>query len=189
MTNKNQIRKVYKKKRQALTKELLEEMSLAIANKAAQLPIWDFSFYHIFLPIAKQNEVNTEFMLHLLQGKDKNIVLAKSDFKNFTLQHFLLTDTTKIKVNAYGIPEPVDGITIHPQQIEVVFMPLLAFDLNGNRVGYGKGFYDRFLNECQANTIKIGLSFFEAEGKIDSDGFDVPLDYCITPSKTYRFKH
>jgi 5-formyltetrahydrofolate cyclo-ligase len=70
----------------------------------------------------------------------------------------------------------------------VVFVPLLAFDTLGNRVGYGKGFYDQFLSECQPETIKIGLSFFEAENTI-TDVFekDVRLDFCITPKKCYRF--
>ncbi|MFZ0597958.1 MAG: 5-formyltetrahydrofolate cyclo-ligase, partial [Flavobacterium sp.] len=72
--------------------------------------------------------------------------------------------------------------------IEVVFVPLLAFDNVGNRVGYGKGFYDKFLAQCKPRTIKIGLSFFEAENQID-DVFesDVKLDYCVTPEKIFRF--
>ena len=67
-------------------------------------------------------------------------------------------------------------------------MPLLAFDKQGHRVGYGKGFYDVFLNKCKPETIKIGLSFYEAEDAID-DVFenDVKLDYCITPKTIYTF--
>jgi len=70
----------------------------------------------------------------------------------------------------------------------VVFIPLLAFDEEGHRVGYGKGFYDSFLAECKPETLKIGLSFFEAETKIEDvfDG-DMALDYCVTPKQVYRF--
>jgi len=105
-----------------------------------------------------------------------------------TLAHFLLTDATVLKVNSLGIPEPTDGIPIPEAAIEVVFIPLLAFDHQGNRVGYGKGFYDRFLSKCNPKTIKIGLSFFTAEEEI-TEVFpaDIPLDYCITPSKIYIF--
>ena len=73
-------------------------------------------------------------------------------------------------------------------KIEVVFVPLLGYDLKGNRVGYGKGFYDRFLSECKPETLKIGLSFFEPEELI-TDVFveDVKLDYCVTPKETYQF--
>jgi len=99
-----------------------------------------------------------------------------------------LTDTTKIRKNEYGIPEPINGLEVPVSKINVVFVPLLAFDKHGNRVGYGKGFYDTFLAECKPETIKIGLSLFEAEDSID-DVFkeDVPLNYCVIPNNLYQF--
>ena len=163
-------------------------MSLAIANKIISLPIWQKTYFHIFLPITEHHEVNTEFILHLLSGKDKEIIISKSDFETRNMTHFLLTDNTRIKKNEYNIPEPVDGIQVPSDKIEVVFVPLLAFDKKGHRAGYGKGFYDKFLNECKPETIKIGLSFFEEEELIE-DVFegDVQLDYCVTPERIYRF--
>lgn len=186
--NKTELRTQYKALRKNLSKVEIEEMSLAIANEVLALDIWDKTYFHVFLPIEEQKEVNTEFLLHLLTGKDKEIVISKSDFTTRKMTHFLLTDNTKIKKNEYNIPEPVDGIEVPSSKIQVVFVPLLAFDTKGNRVGYGKGFYDQFLAECQPETIKIGLSFFEAENTI-TDVFekDVQLDFCITPEKCYRF--
>lgn len=186
--NKKELRTKYKALRSQLSEEDLEEMSLAIANKVLTLPVWEKTYFHIFLPIAEQKEVNTEFILHLLSGKDKEIIVSKSDFETREMTHFLLTDNTKIKKNQYNIPEPVDGLEVPSRKIEVVFVPLLAFDKTGHRAGYGKGFYDKFLSECQAETIKIGLSFFEAEEKIE-DVFesDVKLDYCVTPNAVYQF--
>ena len=162
---------------------------MAIANQALKLPIWEQSYYHIFLPIEKFAEVNTEYLLHILNGKDKNVVLPKSNFETSTLTNILLMDSIVIKLNAYGIPEPIDGIEILSEKIDVVFIPLLAFDEKGNRVGYGKGFYDRFLSECKSNVIKIGLSFFEAEASTleDVSNHDVALDFCVTPDKVYSF--
>ena len=163
---------------------------MAIANQLLQLPIWDFSYYHIFLSIPEKKEVDTEPVLHVLQGKDKNVVISKADFETGLLTNYLLTDSTVIKINSWGIPEPVDGIEIPPEKIEVVFVPLLAFDKAGNRTGYGKGFYDRFLSSCKANVLKIGLSFFEAESEIeDISPLDVPLDFCVTPERIYNFKN
>ena len=186
--NKTELRTQYKAIRKNLSKVEIEEMSLAIANEVLALDIWDKTYFHVFLPIEEQKEVNTEFLLHLLSGKDKEIVISKSDFTTRKMTHFLLTDNTKIKKNEYNIPEPVDGIEVPSSKIQVVFVPLLAFDTKGNRVGYGKGFYDQFLAECQPETIKIGLYFFEAENAI-TDVFekDVRLDFCITPEKCYRF--
>jgi 5-formyltetrahydrofolate cyclo-ligase len=185
---KKTLRIKYKALRKQFSENELEEISLTIANKVLTLPIWDKTYFHVFLPITEQNEVNTEFLLHLLSGKDKEIILSKSDFETRNMTHFLLTDTTKIKKNEYNIPEPITGLEVPTSKIEVVFVPLLAFDSFGNRVGYGKGFYDKFLSECQAETIKIGLSFFEPEELI-ADVFDndVKLDYCVTPEHVYTF--
>ena len=186
--NKKELRIKYKALRNQLSENDVEEMSLAIANKVLTLPIWEKTYFHIFLPIIEQKEVNTEFILHLLSGKDKETVVSKCDFETRHLVHFLLTDNTKIKKNEYNISEPINGLEVPTNKIDVVFVPLLAFDNAGHRVGYGKGFYDKFLTECKPETIKIGLSFFEAE-EIIEDIFenDVKLDYCVTPNTIYRF--
>lgn len=185
---KKELRLKYKSLRKQLSEEEMEEMSLAIANQLLKLNIWDKNYFHVFLPIQEQQEIDTELILHLLSGKDKNILISKSDFESREMTHFLLTDNTQIKKNEYNIPEPIDGIEVPSKKIEVVFIPLLAFDKKGHRVGYGKGFYDKFLSECQAETIKVGLSFFEAEALIeDVHEGDIQLDYCVTPNKIYRF--
>lgn len=176
--------------REKISSEEIEKWSLDIANNLLELPIWDASYYHIFLSISDKREVDTQAILHILQGKDKNVVLSKCDFKSGNLNNYLLTDSTVIKINDWGIPEPLEGIEITPDKIEVVFIPLLAFDEEGNRVGYGKGFYDRFLSQCPGKVIKVGLSFFEAEKEtIEASSFDVPLDFCVTPKKIYKFKN
>jgi len=185
---KKELRKIYKARRKELSEHQIEDLSLDISNQLLKLPIWSYSFYHIFLAIEEQKEVNTDYILNILSGKDKNILISKSDFKTGDLTHFLLTDSTVIKKNKYNIPEPIDGIEISNNKIDVVFIPLLAFDKSGNRVGYGKGFYDKFLAQCKPETLKIGLSFFEAEDLI-SDIFegDMGLDYCVTASTIYKF--
>lgn len=186
--DKKTIRKQYKDLRQQLSEDEVEEMSLQIANQIISLEIWDKTYFHLFLPIEEQKEVNTEYVLQVLAGRDKEIVVSKSDFETRKMTHILLTDNTKIKKNAYNIPEPLNGLEVPVSQIEVVFVPLLAFDSKGNRVGYGKGFYDLFLSECKPETLKIGLSFFEAIDTIE-DVFesDVRLNCCITPKKIYQF--
>lgn len=185
---KKELRLKYKSLRKQISDNDLDKMSLAIANRVLKLPIWDKTYFHVFMPILSQKEVNTEFILHLLQGKDKEILVSKTDFETLKMTHFLLTDNTKFKINDYQIPEPVSGIEVPSDKIEVVFVPLLAYDNKGNRVGYGKGFYDQFLSECKAETIKIGLSFFEPEDAIE-DVFekDIKLDYCVNQNDIYQF--
>ncbi|MEO8516355.1 MAG: 5-formyltetrahydrofolate cyclo-ligase [Flavobacterium sp.] len=188
METKTALRKKYKEKRQALTTEVMEEMSLAIANMTLKLDIWNNTYFHLFLPIEEQKEINTEYLLHLLSGKDKEIVISKSDFETRGMTHYLLTDNTKIKKNEYNIPEPVDGLKVPSTKIDVVFVPLLAFDKKGHRVGYGKGFYDKFLSECKQDVVKIGLSFFDSEEEIiDIFENDVTLNFCVTPTTIFNF--
>jgi len=185
---KSQLRQKYKALRQALSETQIEDYSLTIANQLLKLNIWDKSFYHIFLTIEEQKEINTDYILNILSGKDKNIIISKSNFEDFSMTHYLLTDNTAIKKNAYNIPEPLNGIEIQSSQLEVVFIPLLAFDNTGHRIGYGKGFYDRFLAECKPDTLKIGLSFFEAENEnFKASEEDIRLDYCVTPKTSYKY--
>ncbi len=197
-SNKKELRSKYKALRTQLSKNDIETMSLAIANQLLALPIWENTYFHVFLPITEQKEVDTELILHLLSGKDKEIIVSKSDFgpndsahekQTRKMTHFLLTDNTKIEKNKYNIPEPVNGLEVPSTKIEVVFVPLLAYDKLGHRVGYGKGFYDTFLAECRQETIKIGLSFFEAEESIiDIYEHDIRMNYCITPKNCYKFE-
>lgn len=185
---KKELRTKYKALRQELTFDDVEQKSLAIANRLLGLDIWSKTYYHLFLSMETQKEVHTDVVLNILCGKDKEVVVSRSDFETCTMLHYLLTDNTKLAVSAYGIPEPVDGLEVPPAKIDVVFVPLLAFDNNGHRVGYGKGFYDRFLSECRPDVVKVGLSFFEAsEGEIPHDDTDVALNFCVTPQRVYSF--
>lgn len=185
---KSELRKKYKSLRESFSVNEIEEKSLAIANHLVKMNVWDKTYFHLFLTIEEQKEVDTEFILQVLAGKDKEIVVSKSDFETFEMTHYLLTDNTKFKKNNYNIAEPIDGIEVPISKIEVVFVPLLAYDEKGNRVGYGKGFYDKFLSKCKPETIKIGLSFFEPEATIeDISVTDIKLDCCITPNGIISF--
>ena len=185
---KKELRNKYKTLRQHLTQDEIDDKSIAIANKMLQLDVWEKTYFHLFLTIEEQKEVETEFVLQILAGKDKEIVVAKSNFDTLEMTNYLLTDNTKFQKNEYNIYEPVDGIEVPNAKIDVVFVPLLAYDKLGNRVGYGKGFYDTFLSKCREDVIKIGLSFFEPEDVIeDVSPNDIRLDYCITSTTNYSF--
>lgn len=104
------------------------------------------------------------------------------------LINYFLEDGNQIKENQWNIPEPQFGEITAAEKIDLVIVPLLAFDLKGNRVGYGKGYYDRFLKQCRPDCKKVGLSFFEPVQKIiDVDDYDVKLTQCITPEKSFVF--
>ena len=185
--HKDELRKKYRDLRGKLSTEEVLENSIAIANHCLAVDLWTKSLYHLFLSSEKKNEVNTSFLLSVLQGKDKQIVVSKI-LNESKLEHYLLSDQTLLKENDYGIPEPVSGIKINPLEIDVVFLPLLVFDKQGHRVGYGKGYYDRFLADCQKETIKVGISFFEPIDKIeDIDENDIAMDFVVTPNQVFSF--
>ncbi len=185
---KTELRQLYKTKRQELSEHDRSEASLQIANQLLKLPIWEHQTYHVFCSIQRFFEIDTSFLMSILMGKDKNIVVSKTIVETLSLQHFLLTDNTTFVVNSWGIPEPQGGLKITSDQIEVVFVPLLISDSFGHRVGYGKGFYDRFLQDCSKNVVKVGINHFEPIQQItDVTPADVALDYLVTPQNIYAY--
>ena len=185
--SKEALRVYFSKKRGALSPEIQDSYSLDIANLCLKLPIWELEYFHLFLPVVSKAEVDTSLVLTILQGRDKEVVLPK--LKGETgLEHILLTDSTRIVCNRWKIPEPSEGIVFDPKLLEVVFVPLLICDLKGQRVGYGQGYYDRFLSQCKPEVLKIGLSLFDPiEAITDIYEGDVALDYCVCPEKIYSF--
>lgn len=146
---------------------------------------------HIFLPIAKNKEVDTFEILSFFRQNFPalSVVVSKTDFKNKTITpiYFDYENTVLVK-NKYEIPEPLYGKECPIENIDTVLIPLLGFDLAGNRVGYGAGFYDRFLSKFKPDVLKIGLSLIPPIESIeDVSEFDVKMDYCITPDQTFEF--
>ncbi|WP_075341640.1 5-formyltetrahydrofolate cyclo-ligase [Tenacibaculum agarivorans] len=180
--DKRELRAVYKQKRKELSSDEVMKLQERIY---AQIFKHDFSTVqniHIFLTIEKQKEINTYPIIAFLRSKNKNIIISKSDFTTSTLTHFLFENDTKLNVSKYGIPEPEEAKEINVKDIDLVFVPLLISDEKKYRVGYGKGFYDRFLSACKPSVQTIGLNFFTPIISIsDTNEFDVPLDVVITP--------
>lgn len=104
------------------------------------------------------------------------------------MEAVLPTPETVYQPNTFGILEPSSGETLQPDQFDLVFVPLVAVEQRGYRVGYGKGYYDRFLSACKKEVTTVGFSFFEPLPSIDDlEAHDVPLSFCITPFHTYAF--
>ena len=186
MIDKKEIRRVYKEKRTSLSNHEIKEKSLAIAHKALDLFSDQHKIFHIFCTIEKQKEIQTKPLITLLLQKSKTVCAPKTVQGSHELKHYQISEKTQFATNGLGIPEPIDGIEISPTDIDVVFVPLFAFDKKGNRVGYGGGFYDRFLSKCRKGVVKVGLSLFlPLEEELNSEPHDVPLNLCITPSKVY----
>lgn len=190
--NKATLRKIYQDKRQALSGEDIEALSQRVCRLFFQeISLKEVRYLHIFLPIARHNELNTWPIIRQMQQERPavGIVVSRTNWQEKRMEHYHLSEATILKENKWGIPEPVEGPACPVQHIDLVLLPLLAFDLQGHRLGYGAGFYDRFLAECAPNTKKVGLSLFPPlPAPIGDVGeHDIPLDVCITPDQTYYF--
>ncbi len=190
---KTEFRKEYLSRRKTLSEDVYFELSQKLADQ------FFFNFHakllaintlHTFLPIEKNREPNTNFILKILFQRFKKIkiVVPKTDFELNVLTHFEIDDQTLFKENKYEIPEPISVEKVEEKELDVVIVPLLVFDKNGHRIGYGGGFYDKFLAKTRPDCVKIGLSFFEPiENPIETEKTDIRLDFCITPNKIWEF--
>ena len=186
--DKTFLRSHYKKKRLSLTKQEVDHLSQRVCKQLDKLSIWRLKHYHIFISISKYNELDTSYIINKLKSEKKIIIVPK--ISNNELVHIAINDQTEFSINEYGIKEPNNGNHFIIENLDLIFIPLLAFDLEGHRVGYGKGYYDRFLKLTNKSSLKIGLSFFDPINKIqDIDDNDVKLDYCITPTQIHKFDH
>ncbi len=179
---KKELRKIYKQKRKKLSTVEVESFQESIYQQVFEFDFLSINTIHVFLSIERLLEINTNPIIDFLLLKNKTIVVSVSDFSSNTLTHYLFDRNTKLKVSSFGIPEPINGIEIDPKEIDLVFVPLLISDKKKYRVGYGKGFYDRFLAECRTDVKTIGLNFFKPIDEIeDPNEFDIPLHQVIYP--------
>lgn len=185
------LRREFLQKRIKLTPNEVVEYSFILArNTLEYLKDKSFQTLHTFLPQHNKTEIDTWKIISALQLFFPHIDIVVPYIIPGTreLEHYLLTESTILVKNQWGIPEP-DPLTskkVLPEILDVVLIPLLAFDKKGYRVGYGGGYYDRFLAQCQPETLKVGLSFFEPVPVIeDIDGFDIKMNACITLNETF----
>ncbi|GAB2635083.1 5-formyltetrahydrofolate cyclo-ligase [Emticicia sediminis] len=188
---KQHLRKEYLQKRKALTEMEVEGFSRKIHDWFFRsIPVHAYATIHTFLPIKRNNEIDTWLIINTLQKDFATDIVIPKSHEDGSMSHYLLTKDTVFEENKWKIPEPssVGSPQSSVFNIDLVLIPLLCFDKKGYRVGYGKGYYDRFLAECRPDVMKIGLSIFEPVDEIsDVDELDVKMDYCITPNRIWDF--
>ena len=179
---KSELRKIYKQKRKTLTDAEKSIFQNSIYQQIFELDLSQISNVHLFLSMQKFNEIDTQPIIDFFRNKDKRIIVSRCNFEDDTLSHFYLEENTKLILSKFGVPEPINAEEVEETTIDLVFVPLLISDKQNYRVGYGKGFYDRFLAACKKDCKTIGINFFNPIDKItDTHKFDIPLDKIITP--------
>lgn len=191
--NKAALRAYYKIRRSALSGTETEGMVLQITEQFKRIPIQQKAVRYAlsYMAMVQANEVDTRPVNAFLDTAFRpgvQITFPRTDFSSCQMEAVLPDHETRFITNKMQLTEPEGGRIIAPGAIDLVIMPLLIFDLKGNRVGYGKGFYDRFLARCRPDVLKIGLCLFPPVSEIeDVSKFDIPLDYCATPDRLYEF--
>ena len=189
--NKSELRKIYLAAQKNLCSEESNLRSAQIAERFfAAFDLAKIKFLHVFIPIEKFNEIDTTFIVEKIRRDFPHIetVAPRVNFQTMEMESVKFTAATEFARNSWHIREPHSFETIENKKIDLVVVPLLCFDQNGFRVGYGKGFYDRFLRETRHDCRKIGLNYFAPVEKIfDVGDFDIKLDYTVTPESIFRF--
>lgn len=183
------LRKLFFEKRKELTEFQFQELNNCLCSKVSifiqNLPT--NQKIGSFLPIASKHEIDTAPIHQIIQDLHLGHQLFFPRVQNENeMQFYYIESENDLEISKWGIPEPlkIDAHSIHPTEIQIMFIPLLAFDKNGHRVGYGKGFYDQYLVQCSSKMIKIGLSLFEEPSIIDDvESTDIALDIIITPNR------
>ncbi len=189
MKTKQDLRTAYRQLRKSLQPAMVEAKSQAINQ---QFLSWldqkhHLQHFHLFFPIDRFNEVNTFYIKDSLEQMGKTLYTSQVNRGSTELETLKLPHDAAFFLDEWGIPVPQESILVSPSKIELVFVPLLAYDVSGNRVGFGKGFYDSFLSKLKPEVLKIGLSFYGPEERIQPDPHDVRLDFCFTPEKVFTF--
>ncbi len=187
---KKELREEYRKKRSAITAKEKIKLDDLLLIQFQDLSFNDVQVLLTYAPMLHTSEPDVHLCARYLQHQIPGLQITYPviDFATTTMQAMLVNEHTAFVRNIYKIEEPTIGEVIKPEAIDMIFIPLLVCDRHGHRAGYGKGFYDRYLNQCREEVIKVGFSYFDPVEVIsDIHAFDIPLDFCITPHHIYEF--
>ncbi len=190
---KSEIRKTHLAAQKSFTTDERNEKSEQIASNFFQkFDLSKINCLHCFIAIEKFGEIDTALIYKRIWRDFPHIrtLVPRVNFETGELENVRFTANSLLKENIWQIREPIDGEVIAAKNIDLVLVPLSGFDEKGFRAGYGKGFYDKFLINCRADCLKIGLNYFAPIEEIaDIQNFDVKLDFCVTPEKVWEFAH
>lgn len=137
---------------------------------------------HCYVSMNERREVETRVLIKEMIARGRDVVVPVTDFENGTLTHIRLESYSDLKENKWGVREPTEGVEVTPEEIDLVIVPMVGGDEQCNRIGYGEGFYDRFLKDVDCP--KIGLSFdINIVEQLPTENFDIPLDKIITEKR------
>ena len=184
MKNKNLIRKRLKEKRSSLSNNYCSAYEKSISKIVLSF-IQKHNSLKIGLYVSFGNEVRTMELIEKILSLKKEVYLPVQDFINETLIFRQYTKDSELIKNQNKILEPKSGKEIDPEDLDIIFIPLLAFDKNLNRVGMGKGYYDKTLHGKKAGKL-VGLAYdFQEISNAFPEDHDVAMNAIITSKNIF----
>jgi len=188
---KEELRKIYLQKRLSLSEAEYTKLNFQLyQNFFTGVDLSFIKILHTFLPLEKNKEPDTWLIIDRIRREFPHIRISipRVNDQLEELENIFFEGLHQLQNNKWGIPEPKQGTPTDPERIDMVLVPMLIFDKHGHRVGYGKGYYDKFLSLCRKDCKRVGISLFEPIETIEAvNDLDVPLQYCVTPSTLYSY--
>jgi len=182
--SKEVLRTRAKEVRAALPLEKRKEFSRTICDRVTSLLDGQDP---VLVYVSKPPEVETAPLISTLLSRKASVVVPIIEREERTLRLSFLRDPSHLSVSTFSVPEPIGHeIPADPGSIPVAVVPLVAFDRRGHRLGYGAGYYDRFLSS-NTHMYKVGVGFSCQEvDTVPADERDVCMDAIVTEKETIR---
>jgi 5-formyltetrahydrofolate cyclo-ligase len=191
--SKEHLREKYLAQRQAMSASVYHQKNQRVyTHFFREFNMTHYPSLHTYLSCPARKEVDTWRLVHTILVKNPTIVLAvpKLLAGPRQMESRQIAQNTTFQQHSWGVQEPMGGAQIPAAAFLLVVLPVIAFDEQGYRVGYGQGYYDLFLKQCRPDVTKVGLCFEDPLPAIDDlHGYDVPMDYCVTPNQVFRWEH
>ncbi|MBB5324709.1 5-formyltetrahydrofolate cyclo-ligase [Anoxybacillus tepidamans] len=183
MQEKKVIREQMKARLQQLTTETKRAYDEQIARKLYDLPVWQQA-KTVALTVSKSHEVNTKPIIEKAWQEGKTVCVPKCDPKTKTMTFRAICSFSQLESVYFGLQEPIEAITkkIYPREIDVIIVPGICFSKDGYRIGYGGGYYDRYLQHVSNSTISLAYAF-QVVDHLPTEPHDISVDMIITNEK------
>jgi len=186
ISSKESLRRKFLQQRSSLSREDWENLSQKILNRFFELELWE-KVKLLTCYVSFNNEVNTLPILREAIKQNKQVAVPRVNANKDGLSFYEIKDIERdLELGSFKILEPIPERTkqISPEIPELHIVPGIVFDKKGFRIGYGRGYYDKFLNTISQEAIKVALAFdFQVIDKIPVGVNDIPIDLIITDKK------
>lgn len=182
MAKKCDLRQLFRNKRSKLSAQELSEASIQILEQIRTDKLIEGNLIMLYMSSQNHQELPTETLFSL--SDHYRVCVPKVINKNGVMEAVLWDKNMTVNTNEWGIKQPLSEAYISPENIDTVVVPLLCFDTAGHRVGFGKGYYDKFLERCSKEVKTVGLSYFEPIDIItDVETTERAFKYCSNTKK------